>query len=88
MTGAGILPISSCASLKKGGYEDMRKTVLLLSTMASAMLLASEVTWAANVQGTGGGDALTDTTSRDVIILSPVTIPCMQIRRILKSWRK
>jgi Ca2+-binding RTX toxin-like protein len=46
----------------------MRKTVLLLATMALPVLLASGVAWAANVQGTGGNDVLTGTTSRDVIL--------------------
>jgi Ca2+-binding RTX toxin-like protein len=46
----------------------MRKTILLLASMASAVLLASGVAWAANIKGTGGDDVLTGTTSRDVII--------------------
>ena len=62
--------------------EDMRKTVLLLATMFSAVLIASGVAWATHnttlnqveckasksCQGTGGADEITGTTSRDVII--------------------
>jgi Ca2+-binding RTX toxin-like protein len=55
----------------------MRKTILLLASMASAVLLASGVAWAITTidckaskscQGTGGDDVITGTASRDVII--------------------
>jgi Ca2+-binding RTX toxin-like protein len=46
----------------------MRKTILLSATMALAVLLASGVALAANVQGTGGDDVLYGTGSRDTII--------------------
>ncbi len=46
----------------------MRKTILLLASMASAVLIASGVAWAATVQGTGGDDVLEGTESRDVLI--------------------
>ena len=46
----------------------MRKTILLLASMASAVLIASGVAWAATVQGTGGDDVLEGIESRDVLI--------------------
>jgi Ca2+-binding RTX toxin-like protein len=46
----------------------MRKTILLPATMALAVLLASGVALAANVQGTGGDDVLYGTAPRDTII--------------------
>jgi hypothetical protein len=67
----------------------MSYTILLLASMASAVLLASGVAWAANIKGTGGDDVLTGTTSRDVIIPFDgndkvyADPPCMQIHRIL-----
>ena len=45
----------------------MRKSVLLLASMALAVLLASGVALAANVKGTDGVDVLYGTPSRDVI---------------------
>ena len=46
----------------------MRKSVLLLTSMALAVLLASGVALAANIKGTEGDDpALTGTESRDTI---------------------
>jgi Ca2+-binding RTX toxin-like protein len=46
----------------------MRKTVLVLASMALAVLLASGVALAANIKGTEGDDELYGTTSRDTII--------------------
>jgi Ca2+-binding RTX toxin-like protein len=46
----------------------MRKTVLLLVSMALAVLLAGGVALAANVKGTEYDDVLTGTESRDTII--------------------
>ena len=45
----------------------MRKSVLLLASMALAVLLASGVALAATVKGTSGDDVLYGTPSRDVI---------------------
>jgi Ca2+-binding RTX toxin-like protein len=45
----------------------MRKTVLLLATMALAVLLASGVALAANIKGTEYDDVLTGTSSRDTV---------------------
>jgi Ca2+-binding RTX toxin-like protein len=46
----------------------MRKTVLLAASMTLAVVLASGVALAANVQGTGDDDVLYGTDSRDTII--------------------
>ncbi len=46
----------------------MKKTILLLASMASAVLVASGVAIAATLQGTGGNDELVGTPSGDVLI--------------------
>ena len=46
----------------------MSKAILMLATMAKAMLLASGVALAASVKGTGGDDVLYGTEFRDTII--------------------
>jgi Ca2+-binding RTX toxin-like protein len=46
----------------------MKKTFLLLASIALAVLLASGVAWAATKKGTEGDDVLPGTESRDVII--------------------
>ncbi len=46
----------------------MRKTILVLTSVALAVLLAGGVALAANIKGTGGNDVLEGTPSRDVLI--------------------
>ena len=45
----------------------MRRTILLLTATALAVLLASGLAWAATIQGDGGPNTLVGTASRDVI---------------------
>ena len=45
----------------------MRRTLLLLTTMALSVLIASGLAFAANVKGTEFDDVLTGTPSRDTI---------------------
>jgi Ca2+-binding RTX toxin-like protein len=45
----------------------MRKTILMLASVAVAVLVVGGVAWAAHVQGTGGDDVLNGTESRDTI---------------------
>ncbi len=53
---------------KERRVEAVKKTILLMTSMVSAVLVASGVAWAANIQGTGGDDTLIGTPSRDVLI--------------------
>jgi Ca2+-binding RTX toxin-like protein len=46
----------------------MRKTILVLTSVDLAVLLAGGVALAANIKGTGGNDVLEGTPSRDVLI--------------------
>ncbi|PLS87220.1 MAG: hypothetical protein CYG60_03070 [Actinobacteria bacterium] len=46
----------------------MRKTISLVASVASAVLIAGGVALAATLQGTGGDDVLVGTTSGDVMI--------------------
>ena len=45
----------------------IRKTILVLASVALAVLVVGGAAWAANVQGTGGDDVLSGTENRDTI---------------------